>query len=66
MSDYSKAMEDYEKAVAMDPKNPVYINRRGYTYALLNDYTQAVKDYTKAIELEPKYEEAYSNRALLI
>jgi len=60
--EYSSAIDDYTKAIELDPKSFSYYNRAGCKEAL-EDFEGAINDYTKAIELDPKAPEAFGNRA---
>ncbi len=61
---YSLAIEDFTKAIEIDPKlAPAYINR-GVAYRKNGNINQAIEDYTKAIQLNTEYDgEAYIDRA---
>jgi tetratricopeptide (TPR) repeat protein len=57
-----RAIEDYNKAIGLNPNYAeAYINR-GNAYADLNQNERAIEDYNKAIELNPNYAVAYINR----
>lgn len=60
---YREALEQYSKAIELDPKLAVAYNNRGFVHWNLNNYEQAITDYSRAIELKPKYAMAYNNRA---
>ena len=60
--DYDGAIDNYTKAINLDPKNVGFYINRGYVYYKKGDYPQAIKDCTKAIELDPKNAAAYINR----
>ena len=60
--EYSKALSDYNKAIAIDPNLTVAYLNRGVTYRQLGEYDKAISDYSKAIELFPRYALAYNNR----
>ncbi|MCK5237030.1 MAG: tetratricopeptide repeat protein [Deltaproteobacteria bacterium] len=62
------ALENFSKAVELEPDNPRYNNYLGLAYLFLmkvtpdrNTYPQAVKHIKKAIELDPKYTDAKLN-----
>ena len=60
--EYDRAIEDFGKAIALNPKYAkAYINR-GNAYYHKGEYDRATKDYDKAIALDPKYALAYYNR----
>lgn len=60
--DFERALDEYGKAIELDPSNAVPYNNRGYLYDDLKEYEKAIEDYTKAIELDQDYAAAYSNR----
>ena len=69
---YIKAIEDFTKAIELNPyRADTYFNRglvyQGLEqYALgLEQYTNAIEDFTKAIELYPDRADAYFNRGLV-
>ena len=72
-NDYSHAIADYNKVVALDPDNPQSYCKRGYVYrniagerpvtdVLSEDYQHAMEDFNKAIQLNPNYADAYCGR----
>jgi tetratricopeptide (TPR) repeat protein len=64
LKDYQGAIQDYTKAIELDPKNEWAYNNRGRAKSYLYDYYGSIKDYTTAIELNPKYADAYIGRGL--
>lgn len=60
--DYDCALNSYNKALALNPRDIDAYYSRGDVYDEKGDYDQAIRDYTKAIELNPQYAEAYYNR----
>jgi tetratricopeptide (TPR) repeat protein len=57
-----KAIADYTKALAIDPKNVnSYINR-GAVWHAKGEHDKAIADYTKALAIDPKNVNAYINR----
>ena len=59
---YDKAIEDFNKAIELNPDLAVAYYNRGNTYVELGEYDRAIKDYDKAIELNKDYAVAYNNR----
>jgi len=60
--DYQGAIEDYNKAIEINPnKAEAYVNR-AFAKGELGDFRGAIEDCNKAIELNPKYAEAFYNR----
>lgn len=60
--EYDRAIENCDKAIELNPKDPDAYNNRGITYDNKGEYDHAIEDYDKAIELDPKDPEAYINR----
>ncbi|KAG6814034.1 hypothetical protein H0H92_003884 [Tricholoma furcatifolium] len=56
---YDEAIESYDKAVALDPSNPVYYSNRAAAYSSKGDHLSAVGDAEKAISIDPKYVKGY-------
>ena len=59
-----QSVEDYTKAITLNPDSAVAYDNRGVSYGLLGRFDDAVIDFTRAIDLgyEPPYQ-PYSNRA---
>ncbi|MHC5897710.1 tetratricopeptide repeat protein, partial [Nostoc sp.] len=59
---YPEALEDFDRAIELNPKLDWAIANRGETYRLMKRYPEALKDFDRAIELDPKYDWAIANR----
>lgn len=61
LQDYNKSDKDYQKAIKLDPEDPLL----GYSRnaEMLKDYKTALKYYTQAISLRPDNATAYRFRA---
>ncbi len=59
---YKGALEDYDRALEIQDKDPEIWLNRGHVKEKLNDLKGAYADYTKAIELNEKFEKAWLNR----
>jgi predicted O-linked N-acetylglucosamine transferase (SPINDLY family) len=57
------ALEDYEKALALNPNLAEAHNNRGSTLHSLFDYSAALASYDNAINIKPDYADAHNNRA---
>ena len=64
MLDNDSAIEDYSKAIEIDPDYAEAYNNRGFVYDVMGEYGQAIDDFNKAIELVPDYAKAYYNRGV--
>ena len=60
--DFPKVIEEYSKAIELDPDNAkIYVNR-GNAYNETGRNREAIENYNKAIELDPDDAAAYNNR----
>ncbi|GAB4329326.1 MAG: tetratricopeptide repeat protein [Bacteroidales bacterium] len=57
-----KALQDFSRAIELNPKYTVAYNNRGIVNGMLGNYQAALNDFNKAIELNPEYADAYYNR----
>ena len=60
--DYDRAIEDYTKAMELNPNLAEAHHNRGVTYGKKEEYDLAIGDFNRAIELNPNLAEAYYNR----
>ncbi len=59
------ALEDFDRALALNPGYvKVYVHRANI-YATLGDYDRALADYDQALKIDSTYLDAYHNRAVL-
>jgi uncharacterized protein (TIGR02145 family) len=58
-----EALDDFEKAIELDPKASQPYSHRGLLYAKSGDIDKAIDDFSTAIELDVSNAMAYSNRA---
>lgn len=63
--DLDGALEDFNEAIRLDPKNVGAYNDRGYIRVEMGDNDEAMADYGEAIRLDSKCYPAYHNRGLL-
>ncbi|HLY18844.1 MAG TPA: tetratricopeptide repeat protein [Bryobacteraceae bacterium] len=61
-----EALQSFNKALEMDPKNPLSYNARGYVYLRLRSYANAIVEFSEAIRLRPEYANAFQNRAIAL
>ena len=57
-----KAIEDYTKAIGIEPYSALNYNNRGVAYYKQGKPDKAIEDCTRAIELDPNNDLAYNNR----
>ena len=63
--EYQNSLISYNKAIALDRKNPSFLNNRGNLYRDLGDLQKARKDYNDALKINPKYFDAIINLIIL-
>lgn len=56
---FTDAIDAYTKAIAFDPKNPVYYSNRAAAHSSNSDHAAAVTDAEKAIEVDPAFVKSY-------
>ncbi len=62
---YREAIQEFAKAVELEPGFAPAHNRLGMSYAALNDFDRAEKNFRKVIELSPGIDQGYLNLGLL-
>ncbi len=60
--DYDRAIENYDKALRINPEDANAYYSRGGAYHGKGDYDQAIQDYDEAIRINPADANAYNNR----
>ncbi len=58
------ALNDFDEAIRIDPKNATTYTSRGNLYGDKGDNDKAIADYNAALKLDPKLAPAYSNRGI--
>jgi tetratricopeptide (TPR) repeat protein len=61
-NDFTSALTDYNKAIALSDTSARAYLGRGLAYLGLNQYENAITDFTKTISLSPDLGEAYARR----
>ncbi len=62
--DLNGAIDEYNKAIEIDPNNSLAFYKRGATKHLLGNYQGSIADYNTAIKLNPHNSSIFSLRAL--
>lgn len=64
--EYEKAMNDFRRAIEINPRCAEAYYNLGLVYALKRNDDRAIENYDKAIALYPNYAAAYNNRGLVL
>ena len=59
--EYQNSLISYNKAIALDRKNPSFLNNRGNLYRDLGNIEKAINDYNKALQMDPNFFDAIIN-----
>ena len=59
LKQYERAIQDFDKAIQLNPNYDKAYNNRGGAFYNLGQYARAVQDFGKALELKPDYADAY-------
>ncbi len=62
IEDYRGAIQDYSKAIEINPSNSEAYLNRGLPKHKLGDYRGAIQDYSKSIEINPSISKGYFMR----
>jgi tetratricopeptide (TPR) repeat protein len=62
-NDLDKALDDYNQAIALDPKNGGAFVNRALILSRQGKRKEAMEDYNEAVQLNPQLWQAYFNRA---
>jgi tetratricopeptide (TPR) repeat protein len=65
-ANYALAIDDFNEAIRLVPKNANAFNNRGVAYRNLGDLDRAIADYDQAILIKPDYYAAFYNRGLAL
>jgi tetratricopeptide (TPR) repeat protein len=64
MQNYSRAIEDLDNAIRLNPSYSEAFVNRSLAYAHQREHERAIADFTEAIWLEPRNADAYTNRGV--
>ena len=64
INDFENAIEQYNKAIRLNPNSAVAYNNRGVAKDSLDQHEDAITDYNEVLRLNPKDAATYNNRGL--
>ncbi len=66
LGDFERALEDYTRAIELDPKSGYLRAGRAWAHQCLLDYDKALADYDEAVRLDPANVYALGSRAWIL
>ena len=66
LGQYQQAIEEYDKAIKLNPNVAIGYGHRGLSYLGLGQNERAIEDYDEAIKLDPDNAEAYNKLKMRI
>ena len=64
-NDLRLALQDYNKAIELDPTNGEYLINRGATYARLGNLPKSLEDLNLGLQYKPDHVTGYLNRSII-
>jgi tetratricopeptide (TPR) repeat protein len=64
LGQFDKAIDDYSKAIELNPKYTKAYYNLGVAYANLGQWDKAIDDYNRTIGIDPDFTDAYYNRGI--
>ena len=64
LKQYHRAIQDYDAAINLSPKNPIAHTIRGNAYFSLKQYRRAIQDYDANLRINPKDDYTHLNRGV--
>ena len=64
MGQFQEALNDLDRAIAIDPGYAKAYSNRGVTRGALQQNQAAISDFSQAIRLDPRLADAYRNRGI--
>ena len=65
LGQHERAIEEYDKAILLNPDYDAAHFARGFSYDSLGQYERAIQDYDQAVQLDPDYAVAYRTGGFL-
>jgi len=65
LGDYDLAIEQFQKAIGLDPNNPEAYDQLGWTYYQMGDSDRAVVEIKRALEVDANFSSAYGHLGVI-
>ncbi len=62
---YDQAINDFNGALKLKPRDPALFTYRGVVYYAKGQYDPAMKDFNQALEIDPKFGRAFYQRGMV-
>lgn len=62
--DYNSALEAINKALEIIPKEPFFLNNRGFTFLMMNSLDEGITDINRSIVIDPDNIWAFRNKGI--
>ncbi|ALL70138.1 TPR repeat precursor (plasmid) [Paraburkholderia caribensis MBA4] len=63
LADYDAAIDDYSRAIGIDPDDAIALMNRGYARLHKEQFELAIADFTRSVQLNPRLSVTYTGRA---
>jgi tetratricopeptide (TPR) repeat protein len=63
---YEQALQDYDRALAIEPNNVYALSNKGLALYNLGNYQEAINQYDRALAIEPNNVEVLNNKGLAL
>jgi ppGpp synthetase/RelA/SpoT-type nucleotidyltranferase len=64
LSEYQNALDDFSKAIEIEPNDTRVYTNRGLTFRMLGRYDEAIEDFNLSLALNPLWPDTFYGRAL--
>lgn len=65
LGDWHASTADHDKALELDPNNPVYLRQQHVNYLVMRDYGRAEENLDRVLEIAPEDNTAYVDKVVL-
>ncbi|TKJ29361.1 hypothetical protein CEE39_09230 [bacterium (candidate division B38) B3_B38] len=62
---FKQAIEEFQRAVAFDPLNPIFYNYLGLAYLFDLQYNTAIQAFNRALQLNPNFTDVHNNLGMV-